>query len=83
MRGLKINMSYFNEYQQSEMDYLSSLKPEERCWCGWYKKGECNTPTPCNPKDTLANRLKVTCECGSYPHKPGNSVNHRSNCKVK
>ena len=76
-------MSYFNEDQQDEMRYLASLKPEEKCWCGWYRVGECNTPSPCAPEDSMADRLKVTCECGSYPYKPGGRMIHRSGCKHK
>ncbi len=81
---MKINkMSYFNEEQENEMMYLASLKPEDRCWCGWYLAGKCKTPTPCDPKDTLADRLKVTCSCGSYPHKPNAKINHRTNCILR
>jgi hypothetical protein len=74
-------MSYFNEEQQSEMRYLASLKPEEKCWCGWFPAGKCNTPNPCAPEHTMAERLKVTCECGNYPHKPGGRMIHRYGCK--
>jgi hypothetical protein len=33
--------SYFNEDQQAYMRHLSTLKPEEKCDCGWYPRGEC------------------------------------------
>ncbi|MCL5265166.1 MAG: hypothetical protein M1343_08255 [Chloroflexi bacterium] len=37
-------MSYFNEDQQEYMRYLATLKPEEKCACGWGKKGQCYCP---------------------------------------
>lgn len=73
-------MSYFNEEQQGEMRYLASLKPEEKCWCGWCRAGHCDTPSCCAPEHTMADRMKVTCECGSYPSKPGGQMIHRRNC---
>ena len=72
--------SYFNEEQQSEMRYRASLKPEEKCWCGWFPAGKCHTPNPCAPEHTMADRLEVTCECGNYPHKPGGRMIHRHGC---
>jgi hypothetical protein len=74
-------MSYFNEEQQSEMRYLASLKPAEKCWCGWFPAGKCSTPNSCAPEHTMADRLKVTCACGNYPHKPGGRMIHRLGCE--
>lgn len=31
----------FNSEQLGWMQYLSSLPPEEKCHCGWFRKGEC------------------------------------------
>jgi hypothetical protein len=73
-------MSYFNKEQQNEMRYLASLKPEYKCWCGWFPVGKCNTPNPCPSDATMLERLKVTCECGNYPGKPGMSITHRIGC---
>jgi hypothetical protein len=73
-------MSYFNEEQQDEMRYLASLKPEEKCWCGWFRAGQCNTPNPCPPDVTMADREKTTCECGGYPGRPGRPLTHRHGC---
>jgi hypothetical protein len=73
--------SYFNSDQQAEMQYLASLKPEQLCWCGWYTVGKCNTPNPCPPEASKADRLKVTCECGGYPGKPDTKMYHRFGCK--
>jgi len=40
-------MSYFNADQEAYMEYLSKLKPEEKCKCGWYLVNECpNHPKP-------------------------------------
>ncbi|MBB5414088.1 hypothetical protein HDG42_000112 [Paraburkholderia sp. JPY171] len=72
--------SYFNSEQQANMAYLSSLPPEKTCWCGWCEVGRCDTPNPCPPGSTLADRLKVTCQCGGYPGKPGTPMYHRVGC---
>jgi len=34
-------MSYFNDEQLGHLRFLDSLKPEEKCDCGWSKRGEC------------------------------------------
>ncbi len=34
-------MSYFNEDQESYMEYLATLPPEKKCKCKWYPVGEC------------------------------------------
>ena len=31
----------YNEEQKGHMRYLASLPKEEKCDCGWYKRGEC------------------------------------------
>ena len=34
-------MSLFNEDQEAYMDSLSRMADEVRCYCGWYRFGEC------------------------------------------
>lgn len=31
----------FNAHQRDYMKYLATLPPEEKCACGWSKRGEC------------------------------------------
>lgn len=73
-------MSYFNEDQEDEMRWLASLKPEEKFWCGWYRVGRCNTPLPCPPGVSMADRIRETCSCGRYPGKPGRTLFHGRGC---
>lgn len=35
-------MSYFNQEQQDYMRYLASIPREQRCACGWARRGECD-----------------------------------------
>ena len=55
-------MSYFNEDQIAHMDYIASIPPQLRCWCGWYdafgqpyKLGKC--PNGCPKDKTCADKL--------------------------
>lgn len=67
-----------NEHQMAEVRYLNSLPPESKCWCGWYRVGEC---PKCNPTDTEADRALVTCpDCGNHPRAPGEKLIHRYGC---
>lgn len=34
-------MSYFNEDQEDHLRYLASLSKEEKCDCGWARRGDC------------------------------------------
>ena len=56
-------MSYFNRDQEAYMDYLAKLRPEEKCYCGWYLLGECRNGS-CDPNKTNADKIKET------PHDP-------------
>ena len=31
----------FNEDQKDAMAFLSTLAPEEKCYCGWEREGQC------------------------------------------
>lgn len=54
-------MSYFNADQEAHMDYIATIPPEERCYCGWYdapgaayRLGQC---THCPKDKTCADKL--------------------------
>ena len=32
---------YLNDDQRGEMERLSEIPPELRCYCGWYELGQC------------------------------------------
>ena len=61
------------------MKYLDSLPAETKCWCGWYKLGECSNDCP---EDlTCADKIKLRCKvCGNSPHRPGHKLIHLINC---
>jgi hypothetical protein len=72
-------MSMFNSDQSAHMEYLESIPPENRCWCGWYKLGKCDK---CAPGKTLADKLAAQCEiCGAAPGSRGEFATvHRTGC---
>lgn len=73
----------FNDDQISYMKYLSTVKPEAKCYCGWYMAGECYNCNRADGKDkTLADRLIVQCKgCDNYPHLGGKfHITHRIGC---
>ncbi len=54
-------MSMFNEYQRDRMRELNTMTPEERCYCGWARLGECyNTGKTivCQVGKTCADKLR-------------------------
>lgn len=53
----------FNPEQLEHMRDLAAIPPTERCWCGWGRVGTCDTPNPCPPDVTLADRLPTQCQC--------------------
>ena len=62
-----------NDEQESYVSYLNSLHPSMKCWCGWYKFGECYN---CSSNDKIKDKncqdkINLACdECGSYPTLP-------------
>lgn len=73
-------MSMFNDDQIGHMRSLAAMPDEARCWCGWYKAGECPN---CRTTETLADRRSSECSsCGSYPHEPGGRLVHRIGCSA-
>lgn len=70
----------FNEYQKDYMRELSEMKPESKCWCGWYPKGQCEAGCP--PDKTSADKISAWCkECHSAPSDYGKGeITHRIGC---
>lgn len=76
-------MSLFNSEQRAYMEYLHRTPPEERCWCGWYLKGECYNCTRDTriAYKTCADKMAMRCEeCGSTPNLPEQPVYYYGNC---
>lgn len=48
-------MSYFNEDQEDYMRQLNKIPAESKCYCGWYRLGEC---VVCPPDKTNADKLR-------------------------
>lgn len=69
----------FNDDQKDHMKSLFSIKPEELCWCGWYKKGEC---PQCDPNYSAADKLKMWCpSCHNAPNDYGKgNIVHIKGC---
>jgi len=73
-------VGYLNSEQEAHLQYLKSIPPAERCWCGWYRLGECMNKCP--PGKTLAHKMEVWCkECQNYPSPDGKyPITHRIGC---
>jgi hypothetical protein len=71
-----------NAHQEDYCRYLGTLAPEDKCWCGWYRKEECGPW--CHRRTnglTCADKLAQACsECTAYPSDPGSKVYHRRDC---
>lgn len=39
-------MSAFNEYQQAYIRELAEMSPDQKCACGWYRRGDCPNCAP-------------------------------------
>ena len=72
-------MSYFNSDQESYMEFLSSVAPERKCWCGWFMVGACPN---CPPALTLAAKKAVWCkDCHNAPANYGTGIlTHNKSC---
>lgn len=69
----------FNDEQTDYCKYLASLEPEQKCWCGWFKLGEC---PHCGPGKTAADKMKVWCpECHNVPRN-GQPIVHVKGCTL-
>ncbi len=48
----------FSEGQRDHMAWLKTLDPKDKCWCGWYRFGECpNPPHGCRAGKTNQDKL--------------------------
>lgn len=45
---------YFNEEQEAHMAWLATIPPNERCWCGWDRLGDCSN---CNKSHAGKTRI--------------------------
>jgi hypothetical protein len=74
LEGIMVNAD-----QQAYTHYLRTIAPEDKCWCGWYPRGECHT---CPVEFTCADKLAAQCpDCHNAPIAPGAStISHRIGC---
>lgn len=55
----------FNDDQRAYMRDMAALPLEQKCYCAWYRLGECPN---CPPGLSVVDRLKLECpECHNYP----------------
>ena len=75
-------MSYFNDDQLEAWHALERIPPEQRCWCGWERLGECRQ---CPPGKTCADKMAAWCpECRSAPTPDGaRPITHRVGCSLR
>lgn len=58
----------FNSDQRDYMDYLATVPPELKCWCGWHLLAECPYCVKEQPGKTSADKMAVWCpECRTVP----------------
>lgn len=71
-----------NVHQKDYCRHLGTLKPEDKCWCGWFPKAECWSGCEKHGKGlTCADKLALACpECGSTPWSPDQPVTHQFKC---
>jgi hypothetical protein len=69
----------FNTYQQEYIGYLATLTAESKCWCGWYRLGEC---PHCPFGKTAADKIAMWCsECHNAPSPDGEQpIIHNVTC---
>lgn len=70
----------FNQEQEEYRADLAKVPARERCWCGWYRIGECPR---CKPGLTCEQKMTEWCPtCRSAPHAPGGKIVHRIGCEA-
>jgi hypothetical protein len=72
----------FNDDQLDYMRSLAAIPPAEKCYCAWFRLGECPN---CPPGLSAGDRVKLECRgCGNYPPREdlGASIVHRIGCKI-
>jgi len=58
----------FNAEQREHMESLGAMSPEQKCWCGWNRVGDCHNPGPCQEGKTAADKMAVWChDCHNEP----------------
>lgn len=73
-------MSYFNSDQESYMKSLDAIPLEQKCWCGWYRLGECPN---CKTTRTCADKVAAQCPVCRNDGGPENRpITHRIGCTV-
>lgn len=74
-------MSLFNDDQLDYMRSLEEMPPETKCWCGWYRLGECPNCKTYAPGKTCADKIAVRCpECRNDPGPNGGTITHTIRC---
>lgn len=71
----------FNSEQRDHMRYLRSLPPKSKCWCGWYRVGEC---PHCPDGYTCQDKMATACgACDNTPIRPGKKLTHIIGCRFE
>jgi hypothetical protein len=74
----------FNSEQRGHMEYLASIPPDQRCWCGWGLAGRCDTPSPCPPDASMADAMATRMPCcgrpADRPDFPRTTGSHYTGC---
>lgn len=71
-------MSYFNQDQQDYMNSLALMPAEQKCWCGWYRLGQCPN---CHTMRSCAEKLVERCpECWNDGGPDKGPIIHRIGC---
>lgn len=70
-----------NADQQDYVDSLSKIAPDQKCYCGWFRLGQCGH---CPPHLTCADKLAAMCpECKNYPYiLDGRPITHNIKCAL-
>jgi hypothetical protein len=78
-----------NQDQKEHLEYLATVPPEKRCWCGWwvladYSDGK-RLPCGCPTDKTCADKLAAACPgCRNAPLRYGEGVLvHTINCPMQ
>lgn len=69
-----------NDDQADYLRQMNATPPAEKCWCAWFKLGEC---PHCPPGLSAETRIKYECpSCHNYPPATNlmQPVTHRVGC---
>jgi len=74
-------MSYLNSDQESYVRSLNSIPLAERCWCGWYRLGECPN---CKTARSCADKVAEQCPgCHNDGGPERREIVHRRGCSLE